>query len=436
MWILLSQPGRRELLLLLPFIATSRFLGFLPNDTFAPAHSIQPGDVGFIVLLLLGLLFIGKRKEVEDESRFRKVHLTLAGLFLSFLIAVLILSFLQYGELWDALMVFRRYFWYSSLFIFVYMMERLNTEEVRRLVFLIENLTIVLAILYVIDFGLGVRIFAVKSYMQISFAGHDLRRNFLAVPSFSIFTLAILVLERNASFRVLVGTGAILIMSLLTYTRDYVVAVLVVVVASSLVWLSFNGLRAKRLAIMGFAVLVIAIASLNVFGGQLGYFMSRVGEIQTSGGIGNTGDFRLREDLILSRIQLALHSNPITGAGFMGDRTSAALYPGIFVRPHDTAGQLLNGDQSWGNIITSIGFGGCALMLAIVLYPVFYLVRTRSFMLQDLVVYAALIALFVEFFIIAFFGTNLTNDALQICFCLAITERFIIPKEEWLERDY
>lgn len=425
LWILFSQPRRSELLLVLPFIFQSNFFGFLPYRMFKSHGFIRQGDVVFALLLLLVVVFIGKSTYDRYNTRPHKVYMRLAGAFVVFLVAEFVLSLLQYGYPLETFKVFSRFLRYASVFVFVYILGKLDIQQVNRLLLFIENLTIVLAALYVLNFGFGIHVFAIESFQEFRYGGQQLFRNFLAIPTFSIFVLSILLLKREFTLKSVLGLVIIVLALLLSYTRDMLFSVSLVVLSGILLWFFYYGVRSKRVALVGIGLLVIGGVSATVFNGQVQYFLSRINEIQESGGIEGTENFLVRQNIIVSRAEMVLHSDPVLGAGFLYYGLSTRYHLNVFTRAEDLPGQLIVGDQSWGNFIGSIGFGGCALFLFLFFYPVYYIIRNRSFRQQNTVVYAALLALFVELFVRAFFSSNLTDSVFEICLYFALIDYFI-----------
>lgn len=423
LWVAFKQPRRSELLLLLPFVVTSNLFGFVRVGTFDLHGLIREGDVVFILLLVLMYFFMGKTKNVRGDTEFHATYWKIATAFTAFLIAELVLSIAEYGKVWESFKVFSQFFRYSSVFIFFYMFERLDPDQVQDLLLFVEDLTLALCALYIINFGFGVQVFGVQTFKTFLFGGQDLFRNYYAIPSFSIFTLSMLLLRPKFTPKSAIGIGVIILTLLLSYTRNFVFSSLFVLMATSMIGFFYYGMKIRRLAFVGVTVLLFGVITLGVFANQLRFFMSRVNEVQQYGGIESSPNLVVRERIILSRVELVLHSNPVTGVGFLGDKASPTFYPNVFVRHSwDKPGQLLIGDQSWGNVIVSIGFGGAAILLLLFAYPIYHITRNKSFRDQSVIVYAALLALFIEFFVAAFFEPNLLDSVFKICFYFALID--------------
>lgn len=424
-WIVFNHARRSELILLLPFVVASNFFGFLSQDTFAREGIIQQGDVVLILVFILGVIFSSDETLPSVDDVFHNSYSRIAILFTLFLLAVLVLSSIEYGNFWESFKVFRRFFRYISVFVFFYMMRRLRGDQLKRLLMFIENLTILLAILYIINFGLGLPVFAIASYKEYSFRGETLLRNYLALPSFAVFTLSMLLLKPHFTLKSVIGVVAIILAFLLTYTRDYVVSTFLVVVAATVISLIYYRAPFKRIALLGIVFVGVGMVSLNIFSNQFQFLLSRVKEVHESGGVEQTKNFLIRQNIVLSRAELALQTNPLCGVGFLSEEYSTKFHFDIYTRPWDRPGQLIVGDQSWGNFIASIGFGGSAIFLLLFFYPIYFIIKTRSFRFQSTAVYACLISLFVEIFITAFFFPSLITDVFQICFYFGLIDYYI-----------
>jgi len=420
-WTILISARHPEYLILIPFVVMTNFFGFLPYAYLSQEGIFQQADLVFaIVLLIAGTFLFHKRLRVR-KTGFYKNYQRLQLAFIVFLFAVFVVSWAQYGDLFGSLKVFKRFIRYYSVIPFSLILMDLQKEKIGSLFNLIEKITILLSFLYVLNFGMNIKIFAVESYKEFSFGGAELYRNFYALPVFSLFTLARILLKRHLTTGSILGVLMILASYVFVYTRSFAGAVILTLGLSLLVWMKIYHRAIQRVFLVGVVAGLFALIISSIFSAQLEFFMYRLRSVPGSS-LTEASSLLLRENIIESRIEHVASHNPVTGLGFIANSRYGTQYHSLFVRPGDQSGAIIIGDQSWGNFIGSIGFGGVLLFLSLFFYPILYLKKRHILWNQHPDVYAALIALFDEIFVIAFFSTNLIDNVFLICFLMAAVQ--------------
>jgi hypothetical protein len=173
-----------------------------------------------------------------------------------------------------------------------------------------------------------------------------------------------------------------------------------------------------------FLVFVIILTTLLIFRSkftyQYFYFVNRLSEVNKVGSLYEVSNAKLRENIITSRIAQTIKTNPINGLGYLREDESGKYYPGLYVRAHDQTGQIIVGDQTWGNFIAANGFLGLFLLLYLIFYPAFYLRKRKILFKAHYLFYVTSIALISEI-ITGFVSPNFNDDNIfKISFYIAL----------------
>ncbi len=406
-------------LLLIPFILDSNFLGF-----FTLPLGEKTGDLVFLVIVLLWIFFLSYKQRTRWTKRLLPYRIILL-VFFSFLFIVLIISILQYGEPGLSVMVFRRLFRYISIVLFISIMFRIEKQELAKLGNIIEYITVGLSFLYIINSSLGLKIFEAESYGQYTFEGTQIFRNFAALPYFLIFSLAHVTLKERKGIYEISAIFIFFITLFLSYTRSlvlmgFIITLVAFFIRSVKFTKSIVQIIKLMIAVPAMIALVIIILT-QVFPTQSKYFLNRINYINNAQSALSDHNVSIRSKIIESRLNKVLEVNPLTGLGFIHEESSSMRYHDLFIRKGDKKGQVIVGDQSWGNLIALIGFLGIAIYLMVILYPIVILITSGMFFKQSITCIASVLYLLEILFINSFFDTVLLKGVYLISLLIAYT---------------
>lgn len=427
---LLSFSKKNYFLVLLPFIISSSFFGFLPRP-FAIRGLFQQDDIA-LLCLLLGAIFLYVFSQQQDDrsgivfpaTPFIQKNKFLVMFFLAFLIFVLFFSWIKYGQIIQSFKVFRGIFRYLSILPFMYILFRIRHKNIEKLINCIEVITIILSVCYILDFGFGIKIFNIQSHIETSFYGVDITRNFLARPYFLYFVLLRLILRGKYKKYHIIGIFSIVLVFFLSYTRNRIFSLILFSTVAMIICnrkYTKNILSLVKTSVMtSVSILILGGVIYTVFNTQLGYLSRRFDKGFSASSISEDSNLLLRKNIILSRAKKVLAVNPITGLGYLHPETGGGFYPGLFVRKSDDYGSALVGDQSWGNLIVMIGFGGSFLFLLMLFFPIIMLIRKKCFLKQNITLIAVFLALLDMVLLNAFFSNVFLKEVLKISFYYAL----------------
>ncbi len=406
-------------LLLLPFIIDSDFFGF----SIINKLNIIKDDLVILTVLLIFLYFMTQNRKYP-LSRFLKVNNLNTIIFLLFLTLILFISWILYNDYLPSLKVYRIFLRYTAILMFISIFLRLEEQNINKYMELIEKITIVLSVFYILNYSFGIPIFAVESYTTFQLRSVTISRNFLALPYFSSFLLYRICLKRDYKWFDIAGIFVILITIFLTYTRNFIISsVFFTFIALFLRAIKFSKnifgiIKVTFLTTLICVILVVIL--IKIFPNQLNYFKSRIENITTVNRVIRDKNANIRIEIIKSRVSKVLKTNPVTGLGFVHENSRIKDHLGLWVRKNDKPGQIIVGDQSWGTLIALIGFGGCLLLLYLFFYPMGYLIVRKIFIQQDINSIASNIFLVHAATVAAFFTTVFVSNIVNVSFYLGL----------------
>jgi len=418
-------------LLLLPFIIDSDFFGFSSIHQLAAIK----GDLVLLIVVFIFLYFLTRNRKYP-VSRFVRISILNTIIFLIFLTLILVISWILYNEYLPTFKVYRIFLRYTAILMFISIFLRLDEQNIYKFMELIEKLTIVLSIFYILNYSFGIPIFAVESYTTFQLRSVTISRNFLALPYFSSFVLYRICLKQHYKWQDIAGIFVILITIFLTYTRNFVISTILFTVIALFI-------RASKYSksIIGFVKvsvlttlisLILVFILIKVFPNQLDYFKSRIEHITNVNKVIRDKNANIRIEIIKSRVSKVLKTNPLTGLGFVHEDSRIKDHVGLWVRKNDKPGQIIVGDQAWGTLIGLIGFGGCLMLLFMFFYPLGHLLVNRIFVDQNITSIASNIFLVHAATIAAFFTTvfvsNIVNVSLYLCLIIYYGNYYYVQK--------
>lgn len=423
---------KTELLLLIPFIISTNFFGFLPYSFFRIRGLVQQEDIVLIITLLIFVYVYFNFKPIYSYNNFLIGYKKIVYIFILFLIINLFHSFIIYGNFISSFKVFRIFFRYISILFFLNIILRLGKIKLDNLLKYIDVITLVLSILYILNFGFGITIFAVKSYQEDVYYNTLIYRNFYAFPIFVFFVLSrSLILDKfniHSSLKIII----LLIAILLVYTRTYLFVAFLIIISTLLIRVlkfKYYFFNIKSILSILFLIIIGYILVNVIFHNQYEYFRSRIDEVILVGNVYEVSNFKLRTDLIMSRIKKTININPIFGLGFIREDVSSRFYPDLFIRRNDIPGTILVGDQSWGGVIASLGLGGTVIFLLLYFYPLLYIRKWKLYKKTDMAFWAIVITLFCEIFIIGIISTNLIDEIFKLSFYFSLLVFYCIDNK-------
>lgn len=405
-------------LVLVPFILDSNFFGF-----FTLPFGQKNQDLVFVVIIMLWMFFMSYKTKTYWTKHLQN-HRNVVIFFLSFLVLVLIVSWFQYHELVPTFMVFRRIFRYVVIFFLVSILFRFSKSELNKLGDLIEKISVFLAFLYIIHSGAGIPIFEAENYGERNMRGVDILRNFGALPYFLMFSLSHVALKEKTGAYKIAAIFILFIAIFLSYTRSMVVTGIIILMAS----LYIRGVKysqsilslIKIATVVPIAIILAALVISQVFPTQTKFFLSRIDNINDTNSALEDKTMNLRTKIIVSRMEKVMEVNPLTGLGFVHEESNRIHYPDLFIRKGDRKGQIIVGDQSWGNLIATIGYLGTIMFIIMLLFPIMYLVSKKMFIKQEIPLIAASLDLMGMLFLKSYFDTILIKGVYLIAFLIAL----------------
>ncbi|GAB4293400.1 MAG: hypothetical protein Kow0098_14230 [Ignavibacteriaceae bacterium] len=426
-YILFRYRENYELLVLLPFIFATNFLGFL-DFNFNIKGVVQNDDITFFIIIIVTLLFWKKDVYLKERSRF---YYNIGYLFIALLIyfvIVLLLSFYQYEDYIATLKISRIFLRYSIFFSFYYIIVRIDKPGIERLMEIVEKGTLFLTLLFILHSGFGLPIFGITDKSNL-YAGDLVERSFATFPIFSFVVLARLSLKEKINFYNITGILAILFSIFLLITRSLLGAGIIVVLAG-FYFRNVIIIKSKRIGklIITFALIgtLFIILLLTVFQQQVTYFLYKSSSITSVEAVYEGTSLYNRVQVIESRFNKVIDVNPFTGLGMLHPEEARKIfYPDLFVRTGDRQGSVIVGDQSWGSFLGSVGIIGVLLYLSLIFYPVIYLKKRGIFYNLHHDFYAVLIGLFIETCVRGFFSRSLFTGVFFISFLFSLLIYYI-----------
>jgi len=426
-YILFRYREEYELLLLIPVIITTNFFGFSPFEINIKGL-IQADDISFLTIFSILIFFINRDVYLKNRSKLYYNYGYLFLLLLLYFVFVYVLSLLQYEDYVATTKISRIFFHYFAFFSYMFIIFRIEHKRIERLFNIIEVLTLILTLFFILDSGFGLSIYSATDQFNV-YAGDLVERNLATFPLFSFFILARLSLKEKIGIYNIAGILGILFSVFLLITRSLAVSAIMIMVAGFFfrdkVTIK-SGNISKLIARVALIGLLFTILLFTLFQSQIKYFAVKVEDVTSAGSadaiVEGTSLYN-RYLIIESRINKVWDVNPFTGLGMLHpDEARKVFYPDLFVRKQDKVGSVIIGDQSWGSYIGSVGYVGVFLYLMLLAYPIFYLLKNRLLYKLDIDFYAVLLATIMEVGIRSFFSRNLfvSFDLLIFYFVLIV----------------
>ena len=429
-YILYRSREEYELLLLLPIIISTSFFGFSPYEINIKGL-IQSDDISFLLMFFLVLFFIKKDIYLTSRSVFYYRYGYLFVLLLAYFIFVYVLSLIQYQDYTATTKISRIFFHYFAFFAYYFIIVRIEKERIIRLFDIIEKLTLVLTLFFILDSGFCISIFAATDQFNI-YAGDVVERNLSTFPLFSFFILARLSLKREVNWYNILGILGILFAVFLLITRSLAAAAIIILFAGFFFRdkvLIKSGKISRLIARIALITILFTVILITVFQSQIKYFATKVEDITSASSVDAVveGTSLYNRYLIIeSRVSKVWEVNPFTGLGMLHpEEARKVFYPDLFIRRQDKPGTVIVGDQSWGSYIGSVGFLGVILYLPLMLYPLYYIWRRKVLYSLNIDFYTVLLALIMEVGMRSFFSRNLFVSFHLLVFYYALILYFI-----------
>ncbi len=425
MWILLRAPRTPEYLLLIPIIIYSNAFGFIEVGSLNIKGFLDTRDYAFISIILLSIRFLN-RYEKQVRANANETYLIIFKIFLIYLFTILIYSLFTYWEPLSSVKVFRMFFRYVSFFFFLVILERLSDKQIFNFISLLEKITIILLVLYLIQVGIGVTIFQAKAYNIQYTQGVAIERNFSIAPEFATLFFLNYLLRKKISLWHIFVIILMFISVAFSFSRHSIIGYVVLfIIAIFFRRLLYKGEK-RRFAVQLGILLTLFISTfvfVNYFNLHYEHLLQR---IDTDRGVAITqgGSWVMRIAFIQKRMEDVAEINPVMGLGYLDGEASVRYYPDLAGFNYWDSGQFLVGDQSWGSIITMLGYLGGILLIVVIAYiPIRRLMNLNqdnekmvlSISLSLILLYALILG--------SFFSLLLINSALSISFQLALLYR-------------
>lgn len=426
-YILFKYREEYELLLLIPIIITTNFFGFSPFEINIKGL-IQADDLSFLAIFSILVFFIPKTVYLKNRTRFYYIYGYLFLLLMLYFIFVYILSLLQYEDYVATTKISRIFFHYFAFFSYLFIIFRIESKRLIRLFDIIEKLTLILTLFFILDSGFGLPIFAATDQFNV-YAGDLVERNLATFPLFSFFILGRLGMKKKIGVYSIIGILGILFSVFLLITRSLAVAAIIIMMAGFFFRdkvIIKSGNISRLIGRLLLITLLFIILLVTLFQSQIKYFAVKVEDVTSANSteaiVEGTSLYN-RYLIIESRVKKVWEVNPFTGLGMLHpDDARKVFYPDLFIRKQDKTGSIIIGDQSWGSFIGSVGFVGVFLYLLLFGYPIFYIWRQKIFYKLHIDFYTIFLATAMEVGMRSFFSRNLfvSFDLLVFYFVLIV----------------
>lgn len=415
-----KEKSTRLLYILLPLIFSNYFFGLINIEELNIKGVFQIGDL-VNIFCIFGYIFFAK---AYKRNVFIYKHKRIILFFIFFIFFQFFYSIFLYFDLLSSFKIFRIFFKFFSLLFFLNELLKLKENEFKILINVIYYITLFFGILYILNFGFNVKIFGAKSYIVENYYSSTIYRNFLSFPVFSFFVVPLAILTFKNKIKIISILLIILIDVLLVYTRSILLVFFFTIILS----VTIKFFKSKNIK-KEFSFILLILVSVNLFfyyfslrfQDQYDYLLIRLTEINKASTIFDVSNAKLRENIIASRIDQTIKTNFINGLGYLREDKGYKYYPNLYIRTNDKRGQIIIGDQTWGNFIASNGFLGLFLLLITMFYPVYYRYKIKLFHERNLLFYAINIALIAEL-ILGFVSQNFNNNNIfKISFYVALS---------------
>jgi len=401
-------------LILLPFIISSDVFGFAQHFFLGRFSR----EIEMLSIVLVWIIFRFNYKKYIPKTKTANNIKLLFSIYLIYITIELLLSFAHYNNILGSIFTARRFLYYISILLFVDILVRFPKSRLEKIFGIIKIITIITTISYILTYGFGIELYTYAKVYS-SYQSQIIYRTVYAHPYFSFFVFSSILFKKKPLLFDYGMIGLILIAVFLTFTRSLIMIYLFMTLA--IIYFKSIVIENRQLSIFSkikslfkltrnhFAIIVlfaiIMYSIIELYPTQLGYFISRLDKTASLSNIKSDYSITARKDIILSRIELTKKENPIFGVGFLNSRVAEKFYPNLFVREADLPGTIIIGDQSWGNIIGTLGFLGATIYIILLIYPVQLVLKNRGL---DNYAYAAgfsIIAIIANFVV--------SNDALK-----------------------
>ena len=345
----------------------------------------------------------------------------------------LLISIIYYDDMFLTFYTARRFFYYTAIVLFTDTLFRFSLEKVSKILSAIKVVTVITSITYIITYGFGVKLYY---FMQeyATFQAEIVFRTVYAYPYFAFFIYASILIKRKLKISDFVIIVLILVSSFLTYSRSLIGIYIFLSVFIMFFkpfrepgaglsifrkWLSALKIVKNQIVVIVLGILLLTLVP-QMFPFQFGYFVSRIEKMYDITSIIEDRNMDIRSDIISSRIEIAIENNPFFGIGFLNPKIGYKYYPNLTIRDVDTPGTIIVGDQSWGNLIASLGFIGLLIYISMLLYPVILILKTKGLNNYAYAAGFSIIAIMLDFY----FSNAMLKEITLISFYISLTIYF------------
>lgn len=257
-------------LLLVPFALAQREGLFINPEIFRVEGFSYYRDIILFLYLIIFFIHRKKLKNAIDDNIIDKLFK-----FYSFYLILLILYTLSMGVINFRVLTIFRIFFYITLYyhFFKVIFNSVTYHQFNQFFNFLFFLNIISSVLYIFDSSGFLNIFPHQSYMELGLFGINFSRDFVTIPIFSaLFFITSLVFVNNRNLKTLpkivhiVNILLSLIVMLLTFTRGFLLAYIIIVVIVLLIELKnkkfFNFLLVGLIMILSSYLIIL---SFNVY---------------------------------------------------------------------------------------------------------------------------------------------------------------------------
>lgn len=232
--------------------------------------------------------------------------------------------------------------------------SRFTRTEVIEFLSAVVIVNTIAAGLYVVHQGLGMTIYTGGEYFATTFAGSTITRTFHFAPQFTMLALAFVLAKSRWTAGWLAVLAITVASVLVSYTRTLFVAVIVAVVIAIMVreLSQPNAARFARrsLVVLASMALIVAVFALAL-PTQSRYAVSRLSEFSSAKGVGDIGNWQVRQFKYNAVADVVDRADPLLGMGF----------PAPGSNPVDSRIYRYSADMTWIPILYYTGYGGLVL---------------------------------------------------------------------------
>lgn len=355
---------RKDIVYIIPmiFLFYTNINGLLNWEDFAQKGVIKFPDYGFILAILVILLYVISFKRGRDDPIFNTNNglLLLIYFHILYYLFLFLYSVVLQGSFEWPIKIGRTYLYGISIIVFYLLLVPDPVGKYKKVVTFLKIYTIVFSVMYIIYNYFNINFYANEAYDIIDTDYGVVNRNFAAFPYFLMYFYCISLIDflnrKGNSIINLLLIFLYLICMVSVLTRGVIISAGIIFMLAYII--SDNRLTNIFYILFFFGLGFFVLKSIHYFDtGNFLTLIERSREISDVG-IGSTGNFEYRTNEFLNIFNNVIQFNPLFGFGFVNTRLLGFNFNIM------SAGSPDNG---FTNLLGISGFIGLAIFLTIII---------------------------------------------------------------------